>query len=100
MANANNSATNITSIIPSFAAMTPYQIYLQQVRGLSDSIRASAAGLTYIPPQLGGLEGQLAVLQGNIVLQLIDFQVGGGSSTNTQKGTIGANNTSGTTTGA
>jgi hypothetical protein len=97
MANSNSSATNITSIIPSFAAMTPYQIYLQQVRGVTDSIRAQAAGLTYIPPQLGGLEGQLAVLEDNIVLQLIDFQVGSGSPTNTSAGTLGANNTTGTT---
>jgi hypothetical protein len=76
--------------------MTPYQIYMQQVRGVSDSIRALAAGLTYIPPQLGGLEGQLAVLEDNIVLQLIDFQVGSGSPTNTSAGTVGANNTTGT----
>jgi hypothetical protein len=61
--------------IPSFVEMTPFQIYLRQVQASVDTIRANNIGYTYMPPQLGGLIGQLDVLNQNIVLQLIDFKV-------------------------
>lgn len=76
---ASNNAQSTTNIVPRFAEMTPYQVYLQQVRGVSDNIRAAAQGFNYIAPQFGGLTGQLQVLTEEIVLQLIDFKVGDGS---------------------
>jgi hypothetical protein len=48
-------------------------MYVEQIRGISDSFRANAAGLSYIPPQFGGLKGQLLVIADQPVLQLVDF---------------------------
>lgn len=76
---ASNNAQTTTNIVPRFAEMTPYQVYLQQIKGGADNIRAKVAGFTYLPPQFGGLVGQLQTLEEEIVLQLIDFQVGDGS---------------------
>lgn len=60
---------------PRHVAMTPYQVYLQQVKGCIDQIRYSAMGLDYIPPQLGGLSGQRQVINEAVVLQTIEFEV-------------------------
>lgn len=79
MATPNNNVT----ITPSFVNITPYQIYLQQVRGITDNIRNSAAGFDYIPPQFGGLDGQLQAMTDSIVLELIDFTVTGGNNVST-----------------
>jgi hypothetical protein len=76
----NNTAQNITNLIPSFVEMTPYQVYIQQIRGTTDNIRFTNMGLNYIPPQFGGLTGQLQTITGGLVLQLVDFQVGKGNS--------------------
>jgi hypothetical protein len=76
----NNTAQNITNLIPSFVEMTPYQVYIQQIRGTTDNIRFTNMGLSYIPPQFGGLTGQLQTITEGLVLQLVDFQVGKGNS--------------------
>jgi hypothetical protein len=55
--------------------MSPYEVYLNQVRGTIDNIRYTAQGLTYTPPQLGGLSGQLDVITQAVVLQVTDFVV-------------------------
>lgn len=60
---------------PRFVTMTPYHIYLQQVKGCIDQIRYQTLGMDYIPPQLGGLNGQRNVMNEAVVLQLIDFEV-------------------------
>lgn len=73
---ASNDAQNTTKVIPKLVEMTPYQVYLQQVRGAADNIRARVAGFDYLPPQFGGLSGQLQVMNEEVVLQLIDFEVG------------------------
>ena len=61
------------TVQPRIASISPYKLYLEQIRGISDSFRANAAGLSYIPPQFGGLKGQRLVLADQPVLQLIDF---------------------------
>lgn len=55
--------------------MSPYEMYLQQVKGCFDLIRADNDGMTYYPPQFGGLFGQLSVLQQDVVLEIIDFDI-------------------------
>jgi hypothetical protein len=72
---ASTSAQTNSNIVPRFAEMTPYQLYLQQIRGGTDGIRTKVAGLTYIPPQFGGLTGQLETLQKVLVIQIIDFDI-------------------------
>ena len=62
-------------ISPRFKVMSPYEIYLAQVSGCIESIRFSAQGISYTPPQMGGLAGQLQVLTEEVVLQQIEFQV-------------------------
>jgi hypothetical protein len=69
----NNTAPQ--KFLPKFSAMSAYQIYLAQVRSALEPIRATAKGQSYLPPQLGGLTGQLQVLNNVLVLQLIDFEV-------------------------
>lgn len=76
---ASRNADKDTKISPKFMEMTPYQIYLQQVQGVTESVRAKRENYDYLPPQLGGLTGQLEVMRNELVLQLIDFQVGDGT---------------------
>ena len=61
--------------LPKYTTMSAYEIYMAQVNSTLEPIRAAQQGLSYLPPQLGGLSGQLAVLQNTLVLQLIDFEV-------------------------
>jgi len=69
---------NASKLISTFTAMTPYQVYLNQVKGAIETIRVEAGGVqTYVPPQLGGIEGQREVIEGVVVLQLVDFEVKG-----------------------
>lgn len=75
---ASKNAQSETNIVPRLVEMTPYQVYLRQIQGATDAIRASRAGFDYIAPQFGGLIGQLQTMKEQIVLQLIDFQVGEG----------------------
>lgn len=63
-------------ISPKFTVMSPYEVYLNQVKGAIDNIRFTAQGMSYTPPQLGGLDGQLSVITQEVVLQLTDFSVG------------------------
>ena len=55
-------------------ALTPYEIYLQQVRAVSDNIRFTQQGLDYYPLQFGGLKGQRQAIIGKAVVDIIDFQ--------------------------
>jgi hypothetical protein len=66
---------NKEKILPKYQAMTPYQIYVAQVKGAIEALRASAKGLDYIPPQLGGLSGQRAVIDQEVVLEIIEFEI-------------------------
>lgn len=55
--------------------ITPMEVYLQQVSGTFDAIRARAAGKSYIPPQFGGFRGQRVVGNDCTVLELISFDI-------------------------
>lgn len=63
-------------IIPRLTAMSPYEIYLQQVKAAYDGIRSSRLNLSYYPAQFGGIFGQRDVINEVVVLELTDFQVG------------------------
>jgi hypothetical protein len=60
---------------PKFVAMTSYQVYLYQIKGSIDQIRYQAQGMDYIPPQMGGINGQRNVINEAVVLQTIEFEV-------------------------
>lgn len=62
-------------IIPRLSPISPYEMYLQQVKGAFDAIRVGRVNLTYYPPQFGGLLGQNEVINEVIVLELTDFEV-------------------------
>jgi hypothetical protein len=62
------------SVTPRMMALSPYELYLEQVGGVSDSIRVKSQGLTYIPAQFGGLKGQRESLRSQVVVQMIDFE--------------------------
>jgi len=55
--------------------MSPYEVYLNQVKGAIDNIRFASQGMSYTPPQLGGLDGQLSTITEAVVLQVTDFKV-------------------------
>ncbi len=54
--------------------LTPYQMYLEQVAGVSDQIRATRRGLSYLPAQFGGLKGQRETLNSRVAVQMVDFE--------------------------
>lgn len=56
------------------AVLSPYRMYIEQVRGVSDKIRATSKGLAYYPAQFGGLKGQRENLNSEVVVQLVDFE--------------------------
>lgn len=62
-------------IVPKLKAITPMEIYLQQVKGIYDNIRFKRKGLEYIPAQLGGVFGQSTLIKESVVLELTDFEV-------------------------
>jgi hypothetical protein len=62
-------------IVPKLVPITPYEIFLQQVKGTYDAIRSDRDGFTYTPPQMGGIFGQKDVIDECIVLELTDFEV-------------------------
>lgn len=55
--------------------MTAYEVYLNQIRSAIEPLRYASSGLSYFPPQLGGLSGQRDVIAGEVVLQMIDFEI-------------------------
>jgi hypothetical protein len=62
-------------ITPKLTPMSPYEVYLQQVKGLFDQIRTERIGMSYIPPQMGGYFGQQVVIDEIVVIELTDFEV-------------------------
>lgn len=67
--------TQAPRIIPRLTPVTPYEMFLQQVKGTYDAIRVGRADLSYYPPQFGGLFGQQEVINEVVVLELTDFEV-------------------------
>lgn len=68
--------TQPPKIIPKLASMSPYEIYLQQVKATYDGIRAGRLSLSYYPAQFGGIFGQSDIINEAVVLELTDFEVG------------------------
>ena len=64
-------------IVPRLVAITPLELYLQQVKGTYDAIRVQNEGsdMEYLPPQMGGFMGQSDVQTEQVVLELTDFEV-------------------------
>lgn len=62
-------------ILPRLTPITPFEIYVQRVKGTYDAIRSSNDNMAYIPPQFGGLFGQSAISQAGLVLELTEFEV-------------------------
>jgi hypothetical protein len=67
--------SNDPTIISTLKAMTPHEVYLQQVKAIYDGARAVNDGVTYVPAQLGGLTGQRQVIEDAAVVELIIFEV-------------------------
>lgn len=67
--------TRPPKIVPKLTPITPYELYIQQVKGTYDAIRAARRNITYYPNQFGGIQGQLIVLDEQFVLDLIEFEV-------------------------
>jgi hypothetical protein len=66
---------NSDKLLPKMRAIGAYEVYLNQVKSAIDPIRYKNLGLAYIPPQLGGLSGQRKVIEQELVMQVIDFEV-------------------------
>lgn len=64
-------------IFPQLKPMTPLEVYLQQVKGVFGQVRANNEGMSYYPPQFGGIFGQRTVNSNTIVLEVTDFEVKG-----------------------
>lgn len=70
----NSDPYNRSQVSSRTVALTPYQVYLEQVKGVSDSIRATSAGVQYYPLQFGGLKGQRQASYGVNVVDVLTFQ--------------------------
>jgi hypothetical protein len=67
--------TQPPKIISKLTPITPYELFLQQVKGSYDAIRVARKGATYYPNQFGGIQGQLIVLDQILVIDQIDFDI-------------------------
>ncbi|HET8685567.1 MAG TPA: hypothetical protein VFM18_02745 [Methanosarcina sp.] len=47
---------------------------MEQVKGVSDSIRVTSQGYSYVPLQFGGLKGQREAVIADVVVDVMDFQ--------------------------
>lgn len=63
------------SLIPKIIALTPLNMYLERVKGVTEKLRADAQSLDYIPLQFGGIKGQQESLLANSTVKIIDFKV-------------------------
>ena len=57
-----------------YVAMTPLNLYLEELLSISEGVRSLNESLDYVPAQLGGIQGQLGVLIDKAVIQLTDFK--------------------------
>lgn len=65
---------NPISVSTRMTSLSPYELYLEQVRGVADTIRVKSRGLSYIPAQFGGLKGQRVSLMSQVAVQMVDFE--------------------------
>ena len=66
---------NQDKLVPQLVPITPYELYIQQVKGIFDNVRYQNSSMTYIPAQFGGILGQQRALSLDVALQLTDFEV-------------------------
>lgn len=66
-----------SSLQPKVVALTPLNLYYERIKSITDSLRASAKGLDYIPLQFGGILGQQESLLANATVKIIDFEIPG-----------------------
>lgn len=64
-------------LLPRTLPVTPLNLYLELVKGTTESARAKALGQTYLPAQFGGILGQSQILGDQACIQAIDFSVSG-----------------------
>jgi hypothetical protein len=62
-------------IIPRLTPITPYEIFLQQVKGTYDAVRYKRRSMDYIPAQMGGIFGQKEVIDSGLVLEITEFEI-------------------------
>jgi hypothetical protein len=70
-----SSTTGSQKVLAKLVAVTPYQVYLNQVKSAIEPIRYAQLGMDYLPPQFGGLTGQRDTISEVVVLQLTDFEI-------------------------
>lgn len=63
-----------TKIIPKLKPITPLELYLQQVSSTYQNIRFIRQGMSYIPPQFGGIFGQGIISGECAVLEVTEFE--------------------------
>ncbi len=56
--------------------ISPYFMFLQQVKDNMNFIRGQSSGVDLMPLQFGGYPGQLATLEDNTVLEITEFDGG------------------------
>lgn len=54
--------------------ISPYFMFLQQVKDNMNFIRGQSTGVDLMPLQFGGYTGQLATIEDNTVLEITEFQ--------------------------
>jgi hypothetical protein len=62
---------------PVLTPLTPFNLYVERVKSITDSLRSSSEGLEYLPMQFGGIKGQQQSLVANAVIKLVNFKVTG-----------------------
>ncbi len=68
-------------IVSRTTALTPYQVYLEQVRSVSDNMRYADTDVEYYPMQFGGLKGQRQAITGVAVVDILNFKSNGNTDT-------------------
>ena len=63
------------SLSPKIVALTPLTMYLERIKSVTEQLRATSAGLDYIPLQFGGIQGQQESLLANATVKIIDFKI-------------------------
>lgn len=64
-----------TRIIP----LTTLNLYCERLGAISNNLRATTSGYSFIPFQIGGLSGQQEALVANATIEIVDFQLPGNS---------------------
>lgn len=62
-------------IIPKLIPMTAHQVYLQRTYSTFNAMRKTADGLTYLPNQFGGIQGQQRIIETSPVLEITEFEI-------------------------